>query len=414
MTGERAPGGQLYRMNICTLANLKRPEVNLTTGPDLLQVVHKRMGHQKKRHVRKIAKRELGIDLPVTDGELCEGCVYGKSHRLPFGDRTAYRATKPGEIVHSDICGPFMPSASKKEYFVLFKDDFTRYRTVFFVDHKSDACSKLNEFLASSKALGHTVQTFRCDGGGEFDNSDVKTLLSEAGIQFAKGIPYTPELNGCAERDNRTIVEAARSIFHSHVKLPQSMWAEIIQTAVYILTRTGNSSIPGKTPYELWYGRKPKITHLRVIGTTAYAHIPKQKRDKLARKANRFVLIGYQGDDGYRLYGLVAYKLIFSRSVKFAANPAMLSRSPLPDASPDSPAPASEAEGATSLLPVPATDLLNSSDSDLQLLGDLCTPTQPEPAPIADRRTLRARTQLSLPVALRNDFIMAALATIGG
>ena len=35
------------------------------------------------------------------------------------------------------------------------------------------------------------------------------------------------------------------------------------------------------TPHEVWMKEKPKVKHLRVFGSNAYAHIPKNERQKL-------------------------------------------------------------------------------------------------------------------------------------
>lgn len=76
-------------------------------------------------------------------------------------------------------------------------------------------------------------------------------------------MPYTPEQNGCSERENRKIVETARAIMHSHEPLPQGSWAELINCAAYILNRTGPSKEAEKSPYELWIGKRPSIKHLK-------------------------------------------------------------------------------------------------------------------------------------------------------
>ena len=52
--------------------------------------------------------------------------------------------------------------------------------------------------------------------------------------------------------------------------------------------------------FESLFGKKPSIKHFKVIGTTCYAHIPIQKSKKLEKKALKFILIGYNGDDSYR------------------------------------------------------------------------------------------------------------------
>ena len=76
--------------------------------------------------------------------------------------------------------------------------------------------------------------------------------------------------------------------------LPKRLWAELVNSAAYIINRTGVSAFEGKSPFQLWFGKKPSIKHLKMIGTTCYAHIPEQKRKKLRKKSLKCVLIGLQ------------------------------------------------------------------------------------------------------------------------
>jgi hypothetical protein len=80
---------------------------------------------------------------------------------------------------------------------------------------------------------------------------------------------YTPEQNGASERDNRTIVEAARSMLHTS-NLPIRFWGEAVMTAGYVLNRTGTCTLEGMTPFEAWHKVKPFVAHLRVFGSDAY------------------------------------------------------------------------------------------------------------------------------------------------
>jgi len=118
------------------------------------------------------------------------------------------------------------------------------------------------------------------DNGVEFDHVEVQMILQDSGIRQPLIMPYTPQQNGCSERENRTLVEAAKAMRFAHKELPHALWAELINTSAYILNRTGTSSVDGTSPYELWYNKKPKITHLRVIGCTSYVHVPYQRRNK--------------------------------------------------------------------------------------------------------------------------------------
>jgi hypothetical protein len=69
-------------------------------------------------------------------------------------------------------------------------------------------------------------------------------------------MPYTSQQNGCAERDNRTIVEMVRTLMHAHNEIPKGLWAELANTSVYMLNLTGPTTQQGKSPYDLWYHKK--------------------------------------------------------------------------------------------------------------------------------------------------------------
>jgi hypothetical protein len=86
------------------------------------------------------------------------------------------------------------------------------------------------------------VKEFLSDNGGEFDNKKVSSLLKKHGIHHRLIMSYTPEQNGCSERENRTTVETAHALLHSQEELPQKLWAEMINTAVYILKSTNTNT----------------------------------------------------------------------------------------------------------------------------------------------------------------------------
>ena len=83
------------------------------------------------------------------------------------------------------------------------------FRSVYFIQRKSEVPEKLKQFVNEARMLVITIQNVRCDGCGEFDNFVVKEFLQERGIQQLITMPYTPQQNGSSERENRTIVEAA-------------------------------------------------------------------------------------------------------------------------------------------------------------------------------------------------------------
>lgn len=85
------------------------------------------------------------------------------------------------------------------------------------------------------------------------------------------------------ERDNQTIVKGAKSMWY-YITIPLEFRAEAVNTVVFVLNRIASRTLDGKTPYELWLGEIPDISHFRIFGSLAYAHIPKQIWRKLDSK----------------------------------------------------------------------------------------------------------------------------------
>ena len=105
-------------------------------------------------------------------------------------------------------------------------------------------------------------------------------------------VPHSSEQNGVAERMNRNLMESARSTL-SHAGLSNRYWAEAAATAAYIRNRTPTAAIKEEqTPYERWYGKRPNISHLKVFGCMAFAHIPDAQRQKLDKNPKNSGLLG--------------------------------------------------------------------------------------------------------------------------
>eukprot|EP00253_Pinus_taeda_P027032 PITA_27032 len=85
---------------------------------------------------------------------------------------------------------------------------------------------------------------------------------------------------------NKTLMERARSML-SGAGLGQEFWAEAVDTACYLVNRSRSSALEDKTPQEVWTGKKPFLSHLRVFGCDAYVHVPKEKRTKLDSKSEK-------------------------------------------------------------------------------------------------------------------------------
>lgn len=156
----------------------------------------------------------------------------------------------------------------------------------------------------------------RSDRGLEFDNDQFRQHFRKKGIIHEFSAPYTAEQNGSIERANRTVVEMARSMMHA-VKSQPNLWAEAVNTSVYLLNRRPRES-DKQIPYELWTGRKVALRHLRKFGSKVYAHVPKQFRTKFESKSKKIILVGYDNDSpNYRVMDPQTSKITITRDVVF-------------------------------------------------------------------------------------------------
>ncbi|GJR31474.1 retrovirus-related pol polyprotein from transposon TNT 1-94 [Tanacetum coccineum] len=106
------------------------------------------------------------------------------------------------------------------------------------------------------------MKVIRCDNGNEFKNKVMNQFFEMKGIKRKFSIARTPQQNGVAERKNRTLIEAARTMLVDS-KLPTTFWAEAVNTVCYVQNRVLVIKPQNKTPYELFLGRKPALSFMR-------------------------------------------------------------------------------------------------------------------------------------------------------
>lgn len=289
---------------------------NVAVKKTSLRVWHERLGHQNMAHVKEFL-RNKSIDF-VDDDFKCEACMYGKQHRGSFGGREE-KSSSCGEIIHADVCGPMEETShGGSRYFLLLKDDYSHYRQVYFLKQKSEVADNIKKYVKMvQKENRHNIRIFRSDNGTEFINDELKKFFEDMGIHQQRTVPYTPEQNGCAEREMRTIVESARTMIHS-ARFSKKFWAEAVNMATHVLNRTGTSTVAKKSPYELWYNKQAKIDHLRVFGGDVFVHIPKEKRQKFDAKSVKCTFVGYDNHSkAYRVWNPDTNKIQVVRDVVF-------------------------------------------------------------------------------------------------
>ena len=119
----------------------------------------------------------------------------------------------------------------------------------------------------------------RSDNGGEYVSQEWENFFDNNGIIHQKTIPYTPQQNGIAERKNRTLLNAARSLLKMG-QMKQQFWEDAISTTCYQQNRTPHTTLQGQIPFTLWYGDIPNVSHLKIFGAVAYASVNPHHRSK--------------------------------------------------------------------------------------------------------------------------------------
>jgi hypothetical protein len=100
--------------------------------------------------------------------------------------------------------------------------------------------------------------------------------------------------------------------------LPKKFWVEVVNTAIFLLNRLPTRALQNKTPYEAWHSYKPTLQNLKIFGCLCFAYVPQVRRDKLDRKAEADIFVGYNNvTKGYRVFQLQTEKVIVSRDIKF-------------------------------------------------------------------------------------------------
>lgn len=207
-------------------------------------------------------------------------------------------------------------SIGGSKYFLTLIDEYTRKVFIYFLKSKDQVASYFEQFQAQvENETGQRIKKLRMDNGREYVNQNLERTLRNSGIKYQLTVPYSPQLNGLAERMDRTLVEKARSmLFESD--LPTCYWAEV-STAAYLVNRSPTKGLKNITPEEAWSEKKPDLTQLRVF-CKALAYVFKEKCKKWDKKARDCVFVGYCTDSpSYRLMDPVTRTIFKNRDVVF-------------------------------------------------------------------------------------------------
>ena len=265
---------------------------------------HRRLGHIGYSSLKRLVESGMVKGLPLSAEdidkakEICDTCMKTKSTRQPFKPSES-KTDATLDLIHMDLCGPLEESIGKSKYIATFLDDYSGYSAVVLLKQKSDTYNAIRDtFSMFETQTERRIKAARSDNGGEYMSNILREYFKEKGIDHQTTMAYSPQSNGKAERLNRTLMEKTRAML-SEANLPESLWGEAITTANYLRNRSPTAN-KDRTPWELFFGKKPDLSNLRPFGCEAFVHIPKKKRSKLGDTAEKGIMVGYM-PNGYRI-----------------------------------------------------------------------------------------------------------------
>nr|GEV55475.1 hypothetical protein [Tanacetum cinerariifolium] len=194
----------------------------------------------------------------------CVACKKCKQHRASCKIKHVSSIDQPLFRLHMDLFGPtFIKSLNKKSYCLVITDDYSRSTWVIKSDNKT-----------------------------ELKNHDLNQFCGLKGIKREFSVPRIPQQNGIAERKNRTLIKAARTMLADSL-LPIPFWVEAVNTACYVQNRVLVTKPHNKTPYELLHGRPPSVDFMRPFGCLVTILNTLAPLGKFEGKVDEGFLVGY-------------------------------------------------------------------------------------------------------------------------
>ncbi|GJT44395.1 putative ribonuclease H-like domain-containing protein [Tanacetum coccineum] len=228
---------------------------------------HRRLGHINFKTMNKLVRGNLARGLPSNifeNDHTCVACQKGKQHKASCKTKSVSSIDKPLQMLHMDLFGPVsVRSLNKKMYCLVVTDDYSRFSWGFFLATKDETSEILKTFITGiENQLEHRVKTIRCDNGTEFKNHEMNQFCGKQCIKREFSVARTPQQNEVAERKNKTLIKAARTML-ADSKLPTTFWAVAVNTACYVQNRVLVIKPHTMTPYELLHGRTPILSFMR-------------------------------------------------------------------------------------------------------------------------------------------------------
>ncbi|GJR78831.1 putative ribonuclease H-like domain-containing protein [Tanacetum coccineum] len=186
---------------------------------------------------------------------------------------------------------------------------------------KSETSRILKKFIIEiENQLNHKVKVIRSDNRAEFKNREMDEFYGQKGIKKEYSVARTPQQNRVAERKNRTLIEAARTMLADSL-LPIVFLVEAFNTTCYVLNRVLVTKPHNKTPYELIIGRALSISFMRTFGCPVTILNTLDPLGNFDGKVEEEFLVGYSvNSKAFRVFNSETRKVKENLHVNFLEN----------------------------------------------------------------------------------------------
>ena len=288
--------------------------------------LHRCMGHIVPASACALVEKGLvsGIKLDPDSREApCNACIFARATHKPIPKaRVGLQSLRFREEIHTDVWGPSpVTSWCGCRYFITFTDDATRYTVTYLLHTKAEALGTYKSFNVWALAQQHctAIKVLCSDRGGEYLSDAFDKHLAAAGTVCCLTVHDTPQLNGIAERLNRTLVECIRAFTHLS-GLPKFLWGEALHHVTWLKNRSTTRALDGLTPYQALHGRVPDLSGLKGWGIAVWVHT--DDGSKLDPRAHEGRWLGFDTElHAHRVYYPTSCSVAVERNVYFGAAP---------------------------------------------------------------------------------------------
>nr|GEX91967.1 hypothetical protein [Tanacetum cinerariifolium] len=291
---------------------------------------HRRLSHLNFDTINLLSKNDIVVGLPKLiffKDHLCSSCELGKAKRKSFHTKLTPSSKRQLQLLHMDLCGPMrVASINGKRYVLVIVDDYSRYTWTHFLRSKDETHEVLIDFLRLvQRGLQAQVRVIRTDKGTEFLNQTLHAYFFAEENRYQTSVARTPKQNGVVERQNRTLIEAARTML-SAAKVPLIFWAEAIATTCFTQNRSLVIPRHEKTPYHIINNQKLSVKFFHIFGSLCYIVRDGENIDKMKEKGDAFIFVGYSTQSrAYRVFNKRTRVIMETIHVNFDKLPRMAS-----------------------------------------------------------------------------------------